>query len=409
MIFSSQTIFSQEISLDDIKQLSKKNYSLFKKKEILKEKESLERKIINSSFLPKFGVNGKATYQSDVPTLPSNFPNSLPTLQDRDQYNFSIDINQLIYDGGKAKIQKKIVRQTFLVDDLTNQLVEDQFNQIIDIIFLNIILIKKKIELQNELNGYLKVQEKTIHEQINGGVNYKGNLYLIQSEMLKNEQLIIELRSELFKSLAALKEYSGYDLYENSEFIIPEVDIDDKIVSNRKELEILKLKVVLVDQKIKQYNTEKLPRFFFFYTFGYGRPSLNFLKNEFDTYYIGGAKLTWNIESFYNLINNLRQQNLEKESIKVQEEMLKSRIIIEQNEKKLEIEKVKSLLQLDREFVVNKNRLKLISDSQLKEGIITFGEHLKSVLDLYNSRNTLLQREISLVKCKLEYKSTYGY
>ena len=89
--------------------------------------------------------------------------------------------------------------------------------------------------------------------------------------------------------------------------------------------------------------------------------------------------------------------------------MLKSRIIIEQNEKKLEIEKVKSLLQLDREFVVNKNRLKLISDSQLKEGIITFGEHLKSVLDLYNSRNTLLQREISLVKCKLEYKSTYGY
>ena len=48
MIFSSQTIFSQEISLDDIKQLSKKNYSLFKKKEILKEKESLERKIINS-------------------------------------------------------------------------------------------------------------------------------------------------------------------------------------------------------------------------------------------------------------------------------------------------------------------------------------------------------------------------
>ena len=41
-----------------------------------------------------------------------------------------------------------------------------------------------------------------------------------------------------------------------------------------------------------------MPRLGFFVQGGYGRPGLNVLKNQFDTYYPGGLRLSWALSDF---------------------------------------------------------------------------------------------------------------
>ncbi|MGO8056053.1 hypothetical protein, partial [Rhizobium leguminosarum] len=52
------------------------------------------------------------------------------------------------------------------------------------------------------------------------------------------------------------------------------------------------------------------PRVSLFLQAGYGRPGLNFLKNEFDPYYVGGVRVNWTIGGYYT-------QKKEKELVEV--------------------------------------------------------------------------------------------
>ena len=62
----------------------------------------------------------------------------------------------------------------------------------------------------------------------------------------------------------------------------------------------------LYDYQINKLDVSKklstariMPRFYAFGQGGYGRPGFNMLSNDFDWFYIFGAKLSWNISGFY--------------------------------------------------------------------------------------------------------------
>jgi hypothetical protein len=70
----------------------------------------LEIEAINKAKLPKIDLNAQATYQSDVTSLPITLPNVTVNPPNKDQYRTTVDVNQLIYNGGlidaTAKIKK---------------------------------------------------------------------------------------------------------------------------------------------------------------------------------------------------------------------------------------------------------------------------------------------------------------
>ena len=59
----------------------------------------LKQENLNTAFLPQFAVNGQATYQSDVMSIPIESPAfSIPDIP-KDQYKIQLEVSQLIYDG----------------------------------------------------------------------------------------------------------------------------------------------------------------------------------------------------------------------------------------------------------------------------------------------------------------------
>ena len=135
LFFSTITIAqkSDTLTLDYCHDLAIKNFPIAKKKGLYLKKNELAIKNIKKNYLPQLNLNAQATYQSDVTSIPLDFsqikveiPNqpispsiTAPDMPEvaKDQYKVSLDINQVIYDGGFTKNQKKIEKINLLINN----------------------------------------------------------------------------------------------------------------------------------------------------------------------------------------------------------------------------------------------------------------------------------------------------
>ena len=98
----------QKITLNECYELAEKNYPLAKQTNLLQQKATHEIDALNKAKLPTINLNAQATYQSDVAQVPFSVPNmSIDTLNN-DQYKATLDVNQLLYNGGIINATTKL-------------------------------------------------------------------------------------------------------------------------------------------------------------------------------------------------------------------------------------------------------------------------------------------------------------
>ena len=84
------------------------NHPLFGQYDLLASSSDLKIKNLNKNYLPEMNINGDAHYQSDVTEVPTVVAAFAPEPLDKDQYKLSLDVSQMIYDGGLTKSNKDV-------------------------------------------------------------------------------------------------------------------------------------------------------------------------------------------------------------------------------------------------------------------------------------------------------------
>ncbi len=102
------------LSLHKCYMLTNKNFPTARKIEYTQDINQLKLKNISNNWYPTLGINGQATYQSDVtainidlPFQGVNFP-----VPPHEQYKIYLNLNQTLYDGGLINAQKKLEEKT---------------------------------------------------------------------------------------------------------------------------------------------------------------------------------------------------------------------------------------------------------------------------------------------------------
>src|SRR5690625_3061686 len=109
IFFAPLIAFShEEMTLADFYDLAEENYPLSQQTELLEEKSNIEIGNINKAKLPKIDLNTPATYQSEVIRFPLDLPNTGVEPPNKDQYRATLDVNQLIYQGGRIAASTKL-------------------------------------------------------------------------------------------------------------------------------------------------------------------------------------------------------------------------------------------------------------------------------------------------------------
>jgi outer membrane protein TolC len=367
---------------------------------------------LSKGWLPSLDANASAAYNSDVvdfknASIPGigNVLNSMP----HEQYKITLDINQVIYDGGAIKSARALEKADLSINEKQTETDLYKVRAQINNYYFNILLLSRQRELLNNYLDLLRKRISSLQSGVNNGVILRSDIDVLASEQIKIEQQLTENSLHKTALNKILSDLTGVQV-DDSTMLIPagqKAEMKNELL--RPELQLFDLRKDQLTAGIQAIQSKRMPKAFGFATLGYGNPpGSDFFNNTFDTYYIVGGGIKWNIFD-YNKAKN------EKQVISIQQGIIEKRKIdLEDNlnrqleSKTAEIKSLEALVQTDSSLIVLRKRITLSADSQYRNGTITATEYLN---EMNSEQQAMINYEIhklNLALAKVEYLNISG-
>ena len=382
------------------------NYPVTRQKEYFEASYGNKIRNIKSNWYPSVALGGQGSYQSDVTEI--SVPGMNLPSQPHEQYKVFLELNQSIYDGGNSKAQRRIENNNF---DIELQQVEVELSSLkrrITGIYFSVLLLDKQQQLLKLMLDEMNEKLDVIESGIKNGILLPSDKSILQAEILKTKQKILDAeltRSSMIKSLGEL---TGLQL---SPFIHLELPGDNFIYeskSSRPEYRMFDLQKKNMDISSKLMETGRRPRLFAFSQAGYGKPGLNMLNDEFDTYYLIGLGFTWNFLDWGDTKRKEKIMNSQKDIIDTRVEVFEKNLTIQLENEIANIRKYENFAELDSVMVGLRAEIKESSFSQLQNGVITSTDFLTELNAEMQARMQMETHIILLQQSLFNYLTLKG-
>lgn len=410
--FLPTLVFAQDaapLSLRKVQALALQNYPLVKQRELVKQTANITIENLGKGFLPQLSFSGQGTYQSEVTEIKVPIPGVNIEPLSKDQYKILADVNQMVYDGGITRQQKNLQK---LNEDTEQQKIEVELYKVKDRVnqlFLGVLFLDEQLKQVDLIKSDLNTGIKRTEALVNNGVAFRSNLNVLKAELLKTDQRAIELKASRKGLLNVLGLFINQTLPENQQLEKPVVDA--AVLTNdiqRPELKLFSSQEKMVLGQNKLIDAKNLPRASLFFQGGYGRPGLNFLKNEFRMFYTTGVRFSWSLGGLYTVKKEKQLTDISRKSIEVQKEtfLFNTNTALKQQES--ELEKLQQLISTDTEIISLRSSVKEAARSQLENGVITANDYLREVNAEDQSRQSLITHKIQLLQAQINYQTISG-
>jgi outer membrane protein TolC len=243
---------------------------------------------------------------------------------------------------------------------------------------------------------------------IKNGTAFKMNADLLEAEYLKAEQRLIETQSMRQAYITMLGYFINQPINESTQLIKPIVlPIAEDPTLSRPELNLFKYQTELLSSQYGLGKTKTTPRVGLFLQGGYGRPALNQLKNEFDTYYLGGIRLNWTLSGFYNSKRDKQILDIVQQ-VDAQKEAFVFNINLATQQQKQEVDKLQKLIKVDDQIIALRSRIKSTAEVQQENGVITTNDYLRELNAEDQAKQNRLLHEMQLLMALYAYQNTFG-
>ncbi len=377
------------------------NYPVVKQREFLKDASINNIRNIRSNWYPAFSLNGQATYQSDVVDIPvQGF--QLPS-QPHDQYKLYLEINQQIYDGGTNRSYKDVENTNLKIELQRIEVELSTFKRRITQTYFSILLLGKQHELLCLMLDELKDKSTVVESGIKSGILLPADKSVLQAEILKLEQRLADVSLSRETMLKILGELTGMELENGISLLLPESELAYDNINLRPEFELYDLHKKQNDINSKLLAKTNRPKLFAFSQTGYGKPGLNMLNDEFDTYYLVGLGFRWNFYDWGDIKRKGKILHSNKEIIDTKIEVFEKNLNISLESEIANIKKYEKSVELDRQIVKLRTEVKESAFSRLKNGVITSTDFLTEL-------NAEIQAKIQLeTHIVLMQQSVFNY
>ncbi len=397
------------LTLDRANDLAQKNYPLIKQKDLVKRTANLNIENLSKGFLPQFSITGQATYQSDVTKIDVPVPGFKIEPLAKDQYKVLADVNQLIYDGGVIKQQKEMQQLNAEVEEQKVEVELYKIKERVNELFLGVLYLDEQKKQVGLIENDIQIGIKRVEAQVQNGVAFKSNLTVLKAELLKTRQRMIELDASRKGMVETLELFMNVHLDANVVFEKPLIKTSIPGVEiSRPEIKLYADQSRLLDHQTKIIKARDLPKTSLFFQGGYGRPTYNFLKNEFDFFYIGGVRFNWPLNGLYTKKNDNELVEINKRTVDIQKETFLLNTNARLKQQKSEIDKMNLLIASDEEIITLRASVKEAAKAQLENGVITANDYLREVNAEDQARQTLIAHQLQLLQAQINYQTISG-
>jgi outer membrane protein TolC len=401
---------STTLTLEQCYELARQNYPLIRQKELIGLSKEFTIANAHSGNMPQVAIYGQATYQSDVTQISIDNP-MFPKIDplSKDQYKVYAEISQNLYDGGAIRRTSALHETNALINDQQVEVelykIKDRINQI----YFGILLLDQQLAQVELLKKDILSSSAKVKASIENGTAFRMNADILEAESLKTDQRTIEIKAARRAFLAMLALFVKQDLPESIKLVEPKnIDLLPSEDITRPELSLFNYQRQLARGQFELTSTRNMPRAGLFLQGGYGKPGLNMLKNEFDTYYLGGLRLSWNLSGFYNTNREKQLLNVNTRLVDVQQETFTFNTKLSLRQTSSEVTKLQELIRIDEQLIDLRAKIKETAKAQLDNGVISANDYLRELNAEDQVKQNQLLHKTQLVMAVYNYNTTSG-
>ncbi|MBE0638341.1 MAG: TolC family protein [Bacteroidales bacterium] len=385
------------------------NYPIMKQKQLFAESTALKNENSDKDYLPQFRIDGRASYQSDVTEVPVRLPGFSFPSPDKDVFDLQLGLNQLIWDGGITRELKNLESADLQINQQQVEVELYKVKERVNGLFFKILLFQKSKEA-------LLINKQTVEEKlrelasgIENGMILQMSADVLEAQILQIDQSIIEIDAETRGTFRMLGELLDLELPSTTFLVLPEPEIITRaFVNQRPEYLLLDLQKNKLELSKNLVTAGKMPKFSGFGKLGYGKPGLNMLSNEFDSYYMVGVGLSWDLFNWNRPENQKKLLYLQQEIVETQKEALDLNVKIQVEDDLAAIEKFSNLIANDESLIILREKIATTASSQLDNGMITSTQYLEELNKATRAKLELETHRIQLSMSKINYLKTIG-
>jgi outer membrane protein TolC len=403
-------VAQQTITLFECHHLAIQNAPRLADRELLQQIGELKSDQAQSNWYPSLDLNGKISYQSDVvtvaltdPSIPVQFP-AVP----HDQYGLNLDVRQNLYDGGMTRQMKQLEESRTAAD--LQQVEVDLYGlkgRVNQYYFAILELQSNRKNLDIHMDILLSRQE-SVRSAIDNGALLETDMKVIDLEVLKIKQAILEAESRRQALFNALNVLCGASFEKNVVLVLPQLDGYPMEYLNRPEFKLFELKEASLEAGKALTARRRMPVLYAFGQTGYGKPGYNLMSETWDFYYMVGAGLKWNIWDW----NTTGQ---EKQVIENQQMMLRNQRATFDKEissslvqEEARMEQYRKSMELEEQVLRLQGEISKNAAIRLSNGTITATDYITELNKESLARNNLATHRIRLTQSITNYLTIQG-
>ena len=398
----------ETVTLEQCQQWARENHPVLRQSALYQQMLELKNENNATGLLPQLTLNGQATYQSEVTKIGISIPNMrIPTV-DKDQYKIYLDLKQTIWDGGLSKARELINTSENAGNQQQVEVELYQLKENVNRFFFTSFLIQENLNILEQKTGVLAERRKMMESAVKNGMMLSSELDQLLADLIKTDQMILELKSSRETVLSALAILTGKTTDQLQPLALGTNTLALDQPLQRPEIHLFARQSELLNANAEMLKKQRNPKLFGFGQAGYGKPGLNMLNNDFDTYYLVGLGFNWNVLDWKSTARQREVLKLQQEIVQTRQEAFIRNMEIASDQQNKQIAQLTELLKTDGELIKVRERITKTSASKLENGSITMADYIQDLNAETSAKLTLETHRIQLKEAQVKLVNIKG-
>lgn len=388
---------ADSLRLEVLQASAARTWPIAKQVDIAHQIADLNLESIASAWLPELSLSATAQYQSEVTEISLPIPGANPPTQPKDRYAVTLDVRQLIWDGGMVSKRRELEEWSRQAETTAVEVeIYKLTHQLNDAFFSALILGEQRKSLELFLDD-VKRRLVQMEVAVSAGSALSVQADLLRVEVLRIEQRLTDIRRHIGRAYELMSILSGMPLTGSEPLAVPRVMQG----SGRPETTYFHARRAQLDAAKALSRSSRLPVVSAFGQGAYAKPGLDIFSDSFGPYFVVGVTAKWSIWDRGLSRRHVSTLTLQQQSLAAQEEALGKQWALQSAQHTAEIERLNEALQRDSEILAIRQRIVETYAKQLDQGTITATDYLTErnaayQAEVQNKLNQLLQLQAKL-------------
>jgi outer membrane protein TolC len=382
---------------------------------LLNTQTDLRLRNISALRLPSVTVESFGQYQSDVAHLPTEAgPFAVLFAPPKDTYDGSIRIEQRLFDPTIA-VQGALERA---------QLAENQARvrstlftlrqQVNDAFFAAAALQARAGSLAATIDD-LNARFQEANARVQQGTALAADAAAIEATLLQRQQEADDLQASRRAALDRLGTLTAQTIGENDTLTLP--DLAAAVAQARQSQATLRARPEYEqfartrDRLVRQQeltSAQERPRLSSYARLGYGKPGLNFVSSEFESYALAGVRLQWNAWTWGSGDREREALAIQQRVVAADEAAFARTLSTSIEGDETAIDRLQRSLASDERIVTLREQVERSTQARLQEGVVTASEYLDRSAELLQARFARAGHQVELAQAGAHLLTTLG-